>query len=93
MFFQVLFDTSKKELLNPNQGYKKFVMKLKQRYDVSLHSLQCLARLAGSHQSALPNIPQILAILTMAGLFGNQFEPDVLKELLTKLIATCVAHG
>ena len=34
-FVQVLFDTSKKELLNPNQGFKKFVMKLKQRYDVS----------------------------------------------------------
>lgn len=32
---KVLFDTSKKELLNPNQGYKKFVMKLKQRYSVS----------------------------------------------------------
>ena len=26
---QILFDTSKKELLNPNQGYKKFVVKLK----------------------------------------------------------------
>jgi len=26
---RVLFDTSKKEMLNPNQGYKKFVMKLK----------------------------------------------------------------
>ena len=30
-----MFDTSKKEMLNPNQGYKKFVMKLKQRYSVS----------------------------------------------------------
>jgi len=26
---KVLFDTSKKEVLNPNQGFKKFVMKLK----------------------------------------------------------------
>jgi len=25
----VLFDTSKKEILNPNQGYKKVVQKLK----------------------------------------------------------------
>lgn len=31
----MLFDTSKKEMLNPNQGYKKVVQKLKQRYDVS----------------------------------------------------------
>ena len=30
-----MFDTSKKEMLNPNQGFKKFVMKLKQRYTVS----------------------------------------------------------
>jgi len=29
-----MFDTSKKEMLNPNQGYKKIVMKLKQRYKV-----------------------------------------------------------
>jgi len=27
--FTVLFDTSKKEMLNPNQGYKKIVQKLK----------------------------------------------------------------
>jgi hypothetical protein len=31
----VLFDTSKKEMLNPNQGYKKIVQKLKTRYKVS----------------------------------------------------------
>jgi hypothetical protein len=30
----VLFDTSKKELLNPNQGHKKIVQKLKARYTV-----------------------------------------------------------
>jgi hypothetical protein len=30
--FSVLFDTSKKEMLNPNQGYKKIVAKLKSRY-------------------------------------------------------------
>jgi hypothetical protein len=33
--YTVLFDTSKKEMLNPNQGYKKIVQKLKQRYKVS----------------------------------------------------------
>ena len=32
---QILFDTSKKEMLNPNQGYKKIVQKLKGRYKVS----------------------------------------------------------
>jgi hypothetical protein len=32
----VLFDTSKKELLNPNQGHKKIVQKLKARYKVSV---------------------------------------------------------
>lgn len=31
---QVLFDTSKKQMLNPNQGYKKLVQKLKTRYKV-----------------------------------------------------------
>ena len=31
---KVLFDTSKKEMLNPNQGYKKIVQKLKTRYKV-----------------------------------------------------------
>jgi len=34
---RVLFDTSKKEMLNPNQGYKKFVMKLKQRYTCTVN--------------------------------------------------------
>ncbi len=33
---QILFDTSKKEMLNPNQGYKKIVQKLKTRYKVGL---------------------------------------------------------
>lgn len=31
---QVMFDTSKKEMLNPNQGHKKIVGKLKSRYKV-----------------------------------------------------------
>jgi hypothetical protein len=31
-----MFDTSKKEMLNPNQGHKKIVGKLKSRYKVSL---------------------------------------------------------
>lgn len=35
--FIVLFDTSKKEMLNPNQGYKKMVMKLKQRYKCEIN--------------------------------------------------------
>lgn len=39
---QVVFDTSKKEMLNPNQGFKKFVKKLKSRYNVSAGWL-CLA--------------------------------------------------
>jgi hypothetical protein len=30
-----MFDTSKKEMLNPNQGHKKIVQKLKNRYKVS----------------------------------------------------------
>lgn len=43
---QIMFDTSKKEMLNPNQGYKKIVQKLKNRYKVilppqSFISLQC----------------------------------------------------
>jgi hypothetical protein len=29
-----MFDTSKKEMLNPNQGHKKIVGKLKSRYKV-----------------------------------------------------------
>jgi len=29
-----MFDTSKKEILNPNSGYKKIVQKLKTRYKV-----------------------------------------------------------
>ena len=39
---QVLFDTSKKEMLNPNQGYKKIVQKLKSRYKVRKTSLESL---------------------------------------------------
>lgn len=31
-----MFDTSKKEMLNPNQGYKKIVQKLKTRYKVRI---------------------------------------------------------
>ena len=34
---QVLFDTSKKEMLNPSQGYKKFVGKLKNRYKCEIN--------------------------------------------------------
>jgi len=34
-----MFDTSKKEMLNPNQGYKKIVQKLKSRYKVSFTSI------------------------------------------------------
>lgn len=34
---KVLFDTSKKEMLNPNQGFKKFVMKLKSRYTCTVN--------------------------------------------------------
>ena len=41
---QVLFDTSKKEMLNPNQGYKKIVQKLKTRYKVDSNFLICLVR-------------------------------------------------
>lgn len=33
----VLFDTSKKEMLNPNQGYKKIVTKLKTRYKCDIN--------------------------------------------------------
>ena len=33
--YKVLFDTSKREMLNPNQGYKNIVKKLKTRYNVS----------------------------------------------------------
>jgi len=32
-----LFDTSKKEMLNPNQGYKKLVAKLKTRYKCEIN--------------------------------------------------------
>lgn len=35
--FTVLFDTSKKEMLNPNQGYKKIVQKLKTRYKCDIN--------------------------------------------------------
>jgi len=35
--FTVLFDTSKKEMLNPNQGYKKIVQKLKTRYKCEIN--------------------------------------------------------
>jgi intraflagellar transport protein 52 len=40
--YVVLFDTSKKEMLNPNQGYKKIVQKLKSRYkcDINKSELQ-----------------------------------------------------
>jgi hypothetical protein len=36
----VLFDTSKKELLNPNQGYKKLVQKLKTRYKCEINKAE-----------------------------------------------------
>lgn len=36
----MLIDTSKKEMLNPNAGYKKIVQKLKTRYQVGIDSLQ-----------------------------------------------------
>lgn len=39
-----MFDTSKKEMLNPNQGYKKFVMKLKQRYSVSTGAIESIGK-------------------------------------------------
>jgi len=35
--FVVLFDNSKKELLNPNAGYKKLVQKLKSRYKCEIN--------------------------------------------------------
>ena len=35
--FIILFDTSKKEMLNPNQGYKKIVQKLKTRYKCEIN--------------------------------------------------------
>jgi hypothetical protein len=35
--FTVLFDTSKKEMLNPNQGFKKIVQKLKTRYKCEIN--------------------------------------------------------
>lgn len=35
--FTILFDTSKKEMLNPNQGYKKIVQKLKTRYKCEIN--------------------------------------------------------
>jgi hypothetical protein len=31
-----MFDTGKKEMLNPNKGYKKIVQKIKNRYKVRL---------------------------------------------------------
>ena len=37
---KVIFDVSKKESCIPNQGYKKFIRKLKQTYQVSSASSQ-----------------------------------------------------
>jgi hypothetical protein len=34
-----MFDTSKKELLNPNKGYKKIVQKIKNKYKVRIPPL------------------------------------------------------
>ena len=36
---EVIFDVSKKESCIPNQGYKKFIRKLKQTYQVYIHKL------------------------------------------------------
>jgi hypothetical protein len=33
----VCIDTSKREMLNPNQGYKKLVQKLKARYKCAIN--------------------------------------------------------
>lgn len=38
--YVVLFDTSKKEMLNPNQGYKKIVQKLKSRYKCDINKTE-----------------------------------------------------
>jgi len=58
--FTVLFDTSKKEMLNPNQGYKKIVQKLKTRYkcDINKDELR-LQRMAETHLLLLggPKMP------------------------------------
>lgn len=35
--FSILFDNSKKEILNPNAGYKKLVQKLKSRYKCEIN--------------------------------------------------------
>jgi len=35
--YKVLFDTSKKEMLNPNQGFKVIVKKLKTRYTCTVN--------------------------------------------------------
>ena len=35
--FVVMFDTSKKEMLNPNKGYKKIVQKIKNRYKCEIN--------------------------------------------------------
>lgn len=34
---QILFDTSKKEMLNPNQGYQKMVKKLRRDYKCEIN--------------------------------------------------------
>merc|ERR1719272_111855 len=38
--FVVLFDNSKKEMLNPNAGYKKLVSKLKSRYKCEINKTE-----------------------------------------------------
>jgi hypothetical protein len=37
LLIQILFDTSKKEMLNPNQGYQKMVKKLRRDYKCEIN--------------------------------------------------------
>ena len=55
-----MFDTSKKEMLNPNQGYKKIVQKIKSRYKCEINRNELdIKRLRDSHLLLLggPRLP------------------------------------
>ena len=68
--YQVLFDTSKKEMLNPNQGFKKFVMKLKQRYTVSEHKTNLSNKHGGLFFRQLLVLSSVLARPKLTNLFS-----------------------
>ena len=57
---QVCIDTSKREMLNPNQGYKKLVQKLKARYKVAPNPPSPLAAVCDQQGGPLilANVPK-----------------------------------